>query len=225
MTASQSEETTRAGRSGTLWTGIAGILAGGLLIAGQALTWRTPDTEDDDAIREVVTFYSKDSNQALSETAALLLLAAGLAFLCFLPVLVRAAGSRSTAALAGGTVFVVLLMVSAIAGNIYGITANQADVFRVVPETALIAILLLDVAYGGLIGAMVGAAVLLLAIWRTTRTTRGTEGVTVLPSWLAWAALVVGVLCLAGPFSAWLTPMLLAVWLVAAGVVVMLKRS
>jgi hypothetical protein len=34
----------------------------------------------------------------------------------------------------------------------------------------------------------------------------------------------VGVLCLAGPFSAWLTPMLLAVWLVAAGVVVMLKR-
>jgi hypothetical protein len=222
MTASQSEETTRAGRSGPLWTGIAGILAGGLLIFGHILTWRTPDVEDDDAIREVVTFYSKDSNQALSETGALVLLAAGLAFLCFLPVLVRAAGSRSTVALAGGTVFVVLLMVSAISGNIYGVTANHADAFQVVPETALIAILLLDVAYGGLIGAMVGAAVLLLAIWRTTR---GTEVVAVLPSWLTWAALVVGVLCLAGPFSAWLTPMLLAVWLVAAGVVVLLKRS
>ncbi|MFD3502300.1 hypothetical protein [Streptomyces sp. NPDC058678] len=31
-----------------------------------------------------------------------------------------------------------LLMVSAIAGNIYGITANHVDVFRVVPETALV---------------------------------------------------------------------------------------
>ncbi|MEV0223151.1 hypothetical protein [Streptomyces sp. NPDC050704] len=207
-----------------MWTGVAGILAGGLLIFGQILTWRTPDTEDDDAIREVVTFYSKDGNQALAETGALVLLAAGLAFLCFLPVLVRAAGSRSTVALAGGTVFVVLLMVSAIAGNIYGITANHSEVFRVVPETALIAILLLDVAYGGLIGAMVGAAVLLLAVWRATRTTGDTQGAPVLPSWLTWAALVVGVLCLAGPFSAWLTPMLLAVWLVAAGLVVMLKR-
>jgi hypothetical protein len=222
MTASQSEETTWAGESRPLWAGIAGILSGALMIAGHVLTWRTPDTQDDDAIREIVTFYSKDSNQALSVTSALLLLAAGLAFLCFLPVLVRAAGRRSTFALAGGTVFVVLLMISAIAGNAYGITASNVDVFRVVPETALIAILLLEVAYGGLIAAMVGAAVLLLAIWRTTR---GTDDVKMLPSWLTWAALVVGVLCLAGPFSAWLTSMLLALWLVAAGLVVMLKRA
>lgn len=221
MTASQSAEATshpEPAQHRDLWPGIAGLLAGGLLIAGHLLwVWRSPDTEGRDAIEEVVDFYAKDSNQALSETAALMLLATGLLFMFFLVALSRLAGNRSHLVLAGGTVFTVFLMVSAIAGNMYGITVNNSDVFLVGPETALIAILLLDLAYGALIAAMAGVAVLLFALWRVARETHA------VPGWLGWFGFVVAVLSLGGPFSAWATPLLLALWMLAAGVVLILN--
>ncbi|WP_156726020.1 hypothetical protein [Streptomyces apocyni] len=217
MMASQGGE---AATGRELWPGIAGIVSGGLLITGVLLTWRTPDTDGKDAIREVVSFYSKESNQNWSEAVALILLASAMLFLFFLAALTRAAGSRGTLVIVGGTMFAVSLTVAAISGNIYAITAGYSDVFPVAPATALIAILLLDVAYGALIGAMAGAAVMLFAVWRAARTTPGA-----VPQWLAWAGFVVAVLSLAGPVSAWLTPLLLAVWMVAAGAVMVARGT
>ncbi|MEV8306856.1 hypothetical protein AB0P36_05700 [Streptomyces flavidovirens] len=200
-----------------LWPGIAGVVAGVLLIAGHILWLRTPDTTGPGAIRNVVTFYAKDSNQALAETSALMLLAAGLLFMFFLVALSRLAGNRSHLVLVGGTVFTVLLMVSAIAGNMFAITASTSDVFRVGPQTAHIAILLLDLAYAAAIASMAGAAVLLFAVWRAARESRA------VPMWLAWFGFVVAVLSLGAMFSAWATPVLLGVWVVAAGVVLILN--
>lgn len=203
-----------------LWPGIAGIVSAGLLIAGHVLWMRTPDTEGRDAIQDVVTFYAKDSNQGLAEAAALMLLASSLLFMFFLVALARLAGNRSHLVLVGGTVFAVLIMVAAIAGNMYAITANHSDVFLVGPGTALIAILLLDVSYGALIGAMAGAAVLLFALWRVSRDSHAISGV---PGWLGWFGFVVAILSLTGPFGAWVTPLLMALWMLAAGVVLIIK--
>ena len=44
-----------------------------------------------------------------------------------------------------------------------------------------------------------------------------------IPAWLGWAGLVVAVLSLAGPLSAWLTPVLLAAWVLGASVVLILN--
>ncbi|MBT2398546.1 hypothetical protein [Streptomyces sp. ISL-100] len=164
-----------------------------------------------------MSFYGKDSNQALAQTSAPMLLAAGLLFMVFLVALSRLAGNRSHLVLVGGTVFTVFLLVAAIAGNIFAITADASDVFPVRPETALIAILLLDVAYGATIAAMVGAAVLLFAVWRVSRESRA------VPGWLGWFGFVVAVLSLGGPFSAWATPLLMALWMLAAGVVLIMN--
>ncbi|MGX1885539.1 hypothetical protein [Streptomyces sp. NPDC055287] len=193
------------------------MVAGALLIAGHILWLRTPDTTGSDAIRNVVNFYSKDSNKALAETSVPLLLAAALLFMFFLVALSRLAGNRSHLVLVGGAVFTVFLMVSAIAGNIFAITVDTSDVFPVGPETALIAILLLDLAYGAAIAAMLGAAVLLFAVWRAARESRA------VPMWLAWFGFVVAVLSLAAPFSAWATPLLLGVWILVAGVVLIMN--
>lgn len=224
MTASQRPEPTPHRAEPTphpphrdLWPGIAGLAAGGLLIAAQLLWWRTPDTEGRDAVRDVVTFYAKDSNRDLAEATALMLLTAGLLFMFFLVALSRLAGNRSHLVLVGGIVFATFLMVSALAGNVYAITANHAEVFAVAPATSLIAILLLHVAYGAMIAAMAGAAVLLFAIWRVAG-----EPHTV-PLWLGWPGFVVAVLSLAGPFSAWLTPLLLGLWVLAASVVLVIN--
>ncbi|MFP3987993.1 hypothetical protein U9R90_10895 [Streptomyces sp. E11-3] len=217
MMASQGGEPT-TGRA--LWPGIAGIASGGLLMFGGLLGWRTPDTSGKDAVREVISFYSKESNRHWAEAEALILLGAAMLFLFFLAALTRAAGSRATLVMTGGTVFAVSLMVAAISSNVFAITANYSDAFHVVPGTALIAILLLDVGYGAMIGAMAGAAVMLFAVWRAARTTPGA-----VPQWLAWAGFVVAVLSLAGPVSGWLTPLLMALWLVAAGVVMVVRKA
>lgn len=222
MTASQSAQSPFASHPEPaphrdLWPGIAGLVAAGLLIAGHILWMRTPDTEGRDAIREVVSFYRKDTNQALAETSALMLLAAGLLFMFFLVAASRLVGNRSHLVLVGGTVFTVFVMVAAVAGNMFAITANHSDVFLVVPQTALIAILLLDVAYGATIASMAGAAVLLFAVWRAARESRA------VPTWLGWFGFVVAVLSLGGPFSAWATPLLLALWILAVSVVLIMN--
>ncbi|MFF4233193.1 hypothetical protein [Streptomyces sp. NPDC001820] len=200
-----------------LWPGIAGLAAAALLITGHVLWMRTPDLEGSGAIRRVVLFYVKDSSQHLAEAATLILLAAGMLFLFFLVAVARLAGNRSHLVLVGGTVFAVFLMVAAITGNIFAVTADHSDVFPVIPVTSLAAILLLYVAYGAIIAAMAGAAVMLFALWRAAQDTPS------VPAWLGWAGFVVAVLSLAGPLTAWFTPLLLALWMLGAGVLLILN--
>ncbi|MER6995988.1 hypothetical protein [Streptomyces sp. NPDC000410] len=203
---------------GALWPGIAGIVSGCLMIAGLVLLmWRTPDTGEPGGLGATLVFYSEQGNLDLSETSAVLLVGAGLLFMWFLVALARLAGNRSHLVLVGGCVFTVFLIGAALVGNIYAISASRSDAFLVLPQTVLVAVLLLDLAYALLVAAMVGAAVMLFAMWRVAATTKA------VPEWLGWAGLVVAIVSLAGPFSAWLTPLLLAVWTITAGVLLILK--
>ncbi|MEV0174338.1 hypothetical protein AB0I00_24850 [Streptomyces sp. NPDC050803] len=202
----------------TLWPGVAGIASGVLMLVGLLVTYSdSPDTEGKDALRDTLAFYSDDDNLDVTEGMAVMLLVAILLFLWFLGALARLAGNRSHLVLAGGAVYAALLMVGTLAGAIYAITANNSDVFLVGPETAMVAILLLDMAYAGFVAAMVAAAVLLFTVWRVAVTTRA------VPAWLGWCAFVVGVLCLAGPITAWVTVLLMAVWIVLAGVLLVVR--
>ncbi|MGQ4382043.1 hypothetical protein [Streptomyces sp. SAS_270] len=192
-----------------LWPAIAGVLSGGLLITGQLLFWRTPETDKRGALVTLVHYYRDEGNQNLSEATALILLGAGLLFLWFLAELSRRSDTRSKLVLAGGLVFTIGIMLAGVAGNVFAITANHSKDFLVIPGTALLSMVLLDVAYGATIAAMLGASVLLFAVWRNHA----------LPSWLTWTGFVIAILCLGGPFSAWGTPLLVGAWTLLAGAV------
>jgi hypothetical protein len=202
----------------TLWPGVAGIASGVLMLVALLVTYaNSPDTEGDDGLRDTLAFYGKDSNLDVTEGMALMLLVAALLFLWFLGALARLAGNRSHLVLAGGAVFTALLMIATLAGSIYAISANNTESFRVGPETAMVALLLLDMAYAGFVAAMAAAAVLLFTIWRVSLTTGA------VPRWLGWLSFVIAVLCLAGPITAWATVLLMAAWTVLAGVLLVMR--
>ncbi|MGW0706629.1 hypothetical protein ACWD4G_11825 [Streptomyces sp. NPDC002643] len=190
-----------------------------LLIAIPVMYGNTPDYDGEDGLRETVAFYRDQGNLDLTEAMAPLMLVSGLLFLWFLGGLTRRVGNRALLVLAGGIAFVVLTMVATIAGSIYAITANNTESFVVGPGTAMVAMVLLDVAYGGFIAAMAGAAVLLFTVWRATMLTHA------LPAWLGWSAFVIALLCLAGPVSAWLTVLLMGAWTGATGTVMALRPT
>ncbi|UUU23526.1 hypothetical protein [Streptomyces sp. DSM 40750] len=201
-----------------LWPGIAGIASGVLMLVALIVGYgNSPDYDGSDGLRDTVAFYRDGGNLDLTEAMTLVMLAATLLFLWFLAALARLAGTRSNLVLVGGTAFVVLVMIATIAGAVYAISANHTETFLVGPGTAMVAMLLMDVSYAGFVAAMVAAAVLLFAVWRVSVTTRS------LPAWLGWFGFVIAVLCLAGPFSAWLTVLLMAVWTVVAGVVLVVR--
>ncbi len=203
---------------GIFWPGIAGIASGALMLVALLVLYNnSPDYEGKNGLVKTLAFYRDTGNRDLTEAMTLVMLAAALLFLFFLGALARLTANRSTLVLAGGIVFTTLLMVGTIAGSIYAISASHTDDFLVIPQTAMVALLLQDVAYAGFIAGMAGAAVLLFAVWRTARTTGA------VPQWLGWAGFVIAVLCLAGPFSAWLTVLLMAVWTVLAGVVLVMR--
>jgi len=202
----------------TLWPGVAGIASGVLMLGALVVTYAiSPDTEGDDGLRETLAFYSDGDNLDLTEGMAVMMLLALLLFLWFLGALARLAGNRSHLVLAGGSVFAALLMIATLAGSIYAISANNTDSFPVGPETATVALLLLDMSYAGFVAAMAAAAVLLFTVWRVSVTSRA------VPSWLGWCAFVIAVLSLAGPISAWLTVPLMALWTVLAGLLLVLR--
>ncbi|MDT9698578.1 hypothetical protein [Streptomyces sp. P17] len=202
----------------TLWPGIAGIASGVLMLVALLVTYSdSPDIEDSDWLRETVAYYRDGDNLDLAEGMAVMLLLAMLLFLWFLGALARLAGNRSHLVLAGGTVYAALLMIATLTGSIYAITANNTESFPVGPETAAVAVLLLDMSYAGFIAAMAAAAVLLFTLWRVSVTTRA------VPAWLGWCAFVIAVLSLAGPFTAWVTVLLMAVWTLLAGVLLVLR--
>lgn len=215
-------------RRSTAWPAVAGIVSAGLLVAGQALMWRTPEYDGADGVPELTRFYLDSGNQTLAEVSALMHLGAGFLFIWFLVALIKVvrgaegragrAGSLSTAMLVGGTIFTVFIVLSGLIGNIFGITSNYADTFPVEPRTAVIAILLLDMAYASTIAAMAGVSVLLFALWRAVQTVHA------LPGWLGWFAFVLAILCLAGPFGAWVTPLIFALWMLAACVVLLVSK-
>ncbi|MBD0841170.1 MULTISPECIES: hypothetical protein [unclassified Streptomyces] len=202
----------------TLWPGLAGVASGVLMLVALLVIFAGgPDTEGRDGLRETLAFYSDDGNLDRTEGMAVMLLLSALLFLWFLGALARLAGNRSHLVLAGGAVYAALLMIATLAGSIYAISANNTDSFQVGPGTAMVALLLLDMAYAGFVAAMAAAAVLLFTVWRVAVTTRA------VPAWLGWCAFAIAVLSLAGPFSAWLTVLLMPLWTLAAGLLLALR--
>ncbi|GAA1143140.1 hypothetical protein F4556_005857 [Kitasatospora gansuensis] len=216
-------------RRSTVWAAVAGIGSAGFLVAGQLLLWRTPEYDGIDAVPKLTRYYLDSGNRHLGEASALMHLASALLFAWFLVALIRIvrdgerragrSGSLPTLMLAGGTVFMVFIMLAGTIGNLFGISANYADGFPVEPRTVVIAILLLDMSYASTIAAMVGVSVLLFALWRAVQTGHA------LPGWLGWFAFVLAILCLAGPFGAWLTPLIFALWMLAACVVLLMPAA
>ncbi|MFF4256264.1 hypothetical protein ACFY1L_34180 [Streptomyces sp. NPDC001663] len=200
------------------WPGAAGVGSGVIMLTAVIiLDNNTPDDTGKRGLTRTLSFYLKDSNLDLLEATTLLLLASCVLFLFFLGALTRVAGKRSQLVLAGGIAFAVLVMAAGLISGIFAISAKYDDTFLVIPGTALLAMLLIDLAYGALIGAMGAAAVLLFAMWRVSRTTDA------LPQWLGWPALIIALGSLAGPFTAWITPLLMAVWTLAAGLLLALR--
>ncbi|WP_405016731.1 hypothetical protein OHV05_06180 [Kitasatospora sp. NBC_00070] len=208
---------------------VAGVLSAGLLVTGQLLLWRTPEYDGANAVPQLTRFYLNHGNQNLAEVSALMHLGSALLFAWFLVALIRTVrgaerragrvGNLSTLMLLGGTVFMVFIMLAGTTGNLFGITADNADGFPVEPRTAVIAILLLDMSYAAAIAAMVGVSILLFALWRAVQTVHA------LPAWLGWFAFVLAVLCLAGPFGAWVTPLIFALWMLAACVALLMTTE
>jgi hypothetical protein len=200
------------------WPGVAGVASGVLMLVAVLVTYdNSPDYGGEDGLRNTVAFYRDVGNRDLTEAMTLVMLVAALLFLWFLAGLAKLAGSRSYLVLVGGTTFTVLLMIATIAGAIYAISASNTEAFQVGPGTAMVAMLLLDVSYAGLIAAMAGAAVLLFAVWRVSQVTGD------VPPWLGWTGFVIAVLCLAGPFSAWLTVLLMAAWTLLTGLLLVMR--
>ncbi|GAA3794444.1 hypothetical protein GCM10022403_030380 [Streptomyces coacervatus] len=200
------------------WPAAAGVGSGVMMLTGVIiLNSNIPDDSGSRGLAKTLTFYLKSSNLDLLEATTLLLLASSMLFLFFLGALTGIAGKRSQLVLAGGIAFAVLMMAAALISGIFAISAKYDDTFLVVAGTALLAMLLIDLAYGAFIGAMAAAAVLLFAMWRVSRTTDA------LPQWLGWPALVIALGSLAGPFTAWITTLLMGVWILAAGVLLTLR--
>ncbi|MGP3984030.1 hypothetical protein [Streptomyces sp. KR80] len=226
MTASLNEDV----RHGLIWAGVAGILSAGLLAAGQALVWRAPDDDEPGVLLDFARFYRDGGNQDLAQWSVSMTLLGGFLFVWFLVALlrvVRAAeagtgrmGSLTLAMLIGGTLFLVFALMAAIAGNIFAITAQIWDAFPVDdPRTSIVAMVLLDVSYAASVAAMAGAAVLLFALWRLMERTHA------VPRWLGWFAFLVAVLSLGGPFTAWGTVMLFALWVLVTSVVLIFRAA
>jgi MFS family permease len=176
------------------------IFAIGFLTSGS-----TPDT--DAPGEEVIAHYS-DQNKIFALTIALAL--AAVLFLFFAGVLRQSLGSSSrapewlaTVAFGGGIVYAVSLAIFAM-GQVMLIDA--ADLGR--PEVAQ-ALNIFD--NDNFFPAVIGLATILLATgWHTLRSS-------VLPPWLGWVSLVLGVLAFAGPLG-FLAFLLFPVWVAVVSI-------
>ncbi|MCH0539498.1 hypothetical protein I3F58_07950 [Streptomyces sp. MUM 203J] len=202
----------------TLWPGVAGIASGVLLLVSLLVVLAvSPDVRGREGLRETFLFYLDQGNLDLSVAMATVQLVAAVLFVWFLAALARLAGNRSHLVLGSGVAFTVLLLVAALTGSVFALSVNSTEVVRVTLPTTVIAILLLDMAYAAYIAAMAVAAVLLFTVWRVSVTTGA------VPVWLGWFGFAVAVASLAGPYTAWLTAPLMAVWILLAGLLLVLR--
>jgi hypothetical protein len=164
---------------------LSGVVAVLLIVAGFIVGGETPQT--DDSLREVVSYYSDNEDEVAIASALLglgafffLLFSAGVASL------VRRAqgeeGVARTVCLAGGIVFTVGLTI--FAGLGFAAADGVDDVAPTVTQT--LNVLGSDMFFTVAVGA---AAFLLGAGVGALRTDA-------LPSWLSWAAIVIGVIAI-----------------------------
>lgn len=202
----------------TLWPGIAGIASGVLLLVSLLVVLSiSPDVQGRRGLRNALLFYLDQGNLDLTTAMASIQLVGAVLFLWFLAALARLAGNRSHLVLGAGVAFSVLLLVATLTESIFALSVNSTEVVQVTPLTSVIAILLLDMAYAAYIATMGVAAVLLFTVWRVSVTTGA------VPVWLGWFGFAVALASLAGPYTAWITAPLMAVWILLAGLLLVLR--
>ena len=191
------------------WSAVAGVLFVALFVIAIAISGNTGDTP-----AEVRDFYADDGNQAKTFAAFFLLGAAGLAFVSFLgtlrAMLVRAEGGPGTLSalvFGPGVVFVVLMLAGNAAFTAPAALADDTD-FSLDPNAAQ---LLSDLGYLLIVlGVMIASILVLSTSFAALRTG-------VLPMWLGWAGLIVGVAML---FAVFFIPIFVFVaWVLAVSLV------
>jgi len=206
-------------RSGR-WAAVSGLLFVALAVVGNLLITNQPDNSKTDAVRRFTEYFSKTSNQNRAGLAFVLLIFSVFFFVWFLGGLrIRLRGSQSepgslpTVAVAGGVVFATLAGAAAVFATAVGTTLSYADAYRLDPNTA---ILFQSLGYALLVGAMLGAGVLMLATWQVARQTK------VLPLWLAWVGFVFGIATLGVFFTAFITILAFDLWVLLASIVMLM---
>jgi hypothetical protein len=176
----------------------------------------TPDTMSKRAVAKLTRYYAKSGNQNKAILAVILWALAAFLFVWFLSALrsvlrrQRGAENPLSAAIAiGGAVFVALSGAALAVWGSFGSSLSNDTAYRFDANTA---ILVQNTTYWMMVLAMLGAGIVLFCAWAAAR-----GGA--LPSWLGWFAIVLAALSIGGPFTSWATPVLFAVWVLAASIV------
>jgi len=209
-------------RSGR-WAAVSGFLFVALSVAGTIAIGNQPDNSKKDAVQTLTAYFSKSSNQNRAGLAYVLLLLSLFFFLWFLAGLrtrLRGSeaepGSLSTLAVAGGVMFASLAAGAAIFSTAVGTNLSYADAYKLDPNEA---ILFQSLGYALLVGALLGAGVLMFSTWALARRTRA------VPVWLAWVGFVFGIATLGLFFTAFFTILAFALWVLLASVVMLMPGS
>ena len=191
------------------WSAVAGVLFVALLVIGVAMSGDAGDTPS-----EVQAYYAESGNRAKEIAAFFLIAAAGLAFLSFLgtlrEMLVRAEGGPGTLSalvFGPGVAFTALLLAGSAVSRApaalaqqedFTLDSNTAEMFDAAGYLAIVA------------GVMVASMLVLSASTAALRTG-------ILPAWLAWAGLVIGVSML---FAIYFVPIIaFLAWVLAVSLV------
>jgi hypothetical protein len=191
------------------WSALLGVLFVALFVLGMAIVGNVTDTP-----AKVEAWYADTGHQTRAVAAFFLVVGSGLAFLSFLgtlrDMLVRAEtgpGTLSALVFGPGLVFVALVDAGFAGLAAPAVVAHDED-FKLDPNTANMfqdAGWLLIVA-----GVMTAAITVLSASMAALRTA-------VLPAWLGWSGLIVGVLMLFAFF--WVPILIFLAWVLTVSLV------
>lgn len=194
------------------WIGLAGVLFGGVMLAGMLLSGTTPDSEGASAAQRYAEYWADSENHDAATRGTLVLtysvpllvcLAAGLGWLLRrrddgpLPGVVLAAGTAAAALLAVGGA---LVNGAGLAATETGFESNGHD-----------ALLTESIGYFALTGWVMCGATMAVAAAISNRRAR------VLPQWTAVVAALLGLVLVGSVFIAWVGFMLFPAWSVVIG--------
>jgi hypothetical protein len=183
------------------WAPWAGIAFVALVVASVFVMGSTPDGSKKNAVELFTKYYGDNSNRTQEQISWILMVFAVVAFVWFISALWgrfrRAegeAGPYAQLALLGGGGFALLLFLAISSLTAVSLTIDYSDAYRLDANQA---ILMQSVGYLAFVGAMLGAGAVTFASFILGRRTG------VIPTWVAWLGLVIGVASLGIYFTAW----------------------
>lgn len=176
-----------AGRSSDLWSALAGLGFVALMVIALGPLGNTLEPGEVDAVREYSDYYADRSNQETEMLSGGVVMLAAFWFMWFLQrvrMLLRDApgGELSGLAFAGGVIFVALLLADNATRVAVAATLDYSDAYRFDANNA---ILLDNLAYWLLAGALIGSALMISAASAAGRRSG------LFPRWLSWGGFIV----------------------------------